>query len=117
MAERSLPDVKQHQYVVSPQCIRADYCSAVKIEGYARDDDAGESQSPVTPNPQSLIPSYSSLVHHRGILVFIRDLNAKDLRIFLIDDDLIDFRILDRSFFRLDLSIQDLGRHVAGLDA
>ena len=41
IAERSLPDVKQHQYVVSPQCIRADYCSAVKIEGYARDDATG----------------------------------------------------------------------------
>ena len=41
IAERSLSDVKQHQYVVSPQCIRADYCSAVKIEGYARDDATG----------------------------------------------------------------------------
>ena len=51
MAERSLPDVKQHQYVVSPQCIRADYCSAVKTLGYARDDATGNPESPVTPNP------------------------------------------------------------------
>ena len=29
---------------------------------FARDDDTGESQSLVTPNPQSLIPSYQSLV-------------------------------------------------------
>ena len=41
IAERSLSDEKQHQYVVSPQCIRADYCSAVEIEGYARDDATG----------------------------------------------------------------------------
>ena len=39
--------------------IHADSRSTVKIKGCARDDDAGESQSLVTPNPQSLIPSYS----------------------------------------------------------
>ena len=48
MAERSLPDVRQHQDIVSPQCIHADFRSAVEIEGYARDNDAGESQSLVT---------------------------------------------------------------------
>ena len=54
MAERSLPDVRQHQDNVFPRRIHADSRRAVEIEGYARDDDAGESQSPVTPNPQSL---------------------------------------------------------------
>ena len=62
MAERSLPDVRQHQDNVFPRRIHADSRRAVEIEGYARDDDAGESQSPVTPNPQSLIPSHASLL-------------------------------------------------------
>ena len=62
--------------------------------------------APPIPSYQSRVTSHSwSLVHHRGILVFIRDLDAKDFCIFLIDDDFIDFRIFDRSFFRLDLSI------------
>ena len=58
IAERSLPNVKHHQNIVFPRRIHADSRSAVKIEGCARDDDAGESQSPVTsyqsleaPNP------------------------------------------------------------------
>ena len=62
MAERSLPDMRQHQDNVFPRRIHADSRRAVEIESYARDDDAGESQSPVTPNPQSLIPSHSSLL-------------------------------------------------------
>ena len=48
IAERSLPDVRQHPDIVSPQCIHADSCRAVEIEGCARDDDAEETQSPVT---------------------------------------------------------------------
>ena len=51
MAERSLPDVRQHQDIVFPKRIHTDSRSAVEIEGCARDDDAGESQSPVTANP------------------------------------------------------------------
>ena len=62
MAERSLPDVRQHQDIVFPKRIHTDSRSAVEIEGCARDDDAGESQSPVTANPQSLIPSHLSLL-------------------------------------------------------
>ena len=58
MAERSLPDVRQHQDNVFPRRIHADSRRAVEIEGYARDDDAGESQSPVTPNPQSLVSNF-----------------------------------------------------------
>ena len=62
MAERSLPDVRQHQDLVFPRRIHADSRSAVEIEGCARDDDAGESQSPVTANPQSLAayPSFQT---------------------------------------------------------
>ena len=41
MAERSLPDVRQHQDLVFPRRIHADSRSAVEIEGCARDDDAG----------------------------------------------------------------------------
>ena len=48
MAERSLPDVRQHQDIVSPQRIHADSCRAVETEGCSRDDDAEEPQSPVT---------------------------------------------------------------------
>ena len=60
IAERSSPDVRQHQDIVFPRRIHADFRSAVKTLGCALDDDAGE--IPVTPNPQSLIPSYSSLL-------------------------------------------------------
>ena len=31
IAERSSPDVRQHQDIVSPQCIHADFRSAVEI--------------------------------------------------------------------------------------
>ena len=48
MAERSLPDVRQHQDIVFPLRMHADFRSAAEIEGYARDDDVGESQSLVT---------------------------------------------------------------------
>ena len=51
IAERSSPDVRQHQDIVFPRRIHADSRSAVKIEGCARDDDAGESQSLLIPNP------------------------------------------------------------------
>ena len=54
IAERSSPDVGQYQDIVFPRRIHADSRSAVKIEGCARDDDAGESQSLLIPNPQSL---------------------------------------------------------------
>ena len=43
IAERSLPDVRQHQDIVFPRRIHADSHSAVETLGYARDDDAGES--------------------------------------------------------------------------
>ena len=39
IAERSSPDVRQHQDIVFPRRIHADSRSAVKIEGCARDDD------------------------------------------------------------------------------
>ena len=39
MAERSLPDVRQHQDIVFPWRIHADYRSAVEIPRLARDDD------------------------------------------------------------------------------
>ena len=45
MAERLLPDVRQHQDIVFPQRMHADSRRAVEIEGCARDDDAVESQS------------------------------------------------------------------------
>ena len=45
MAERLLPDVRQHQDIVFPQHMHADSRRAVEIEGCARDDDAVESQS------------------------------------------------------------------------
>ena len=48
IAERSLPAVRQHQDIVFPRRIRADSHRAVETLGYARDDDAGESQSLVT---------------------------------------------------------------------
>ena len=48
IAERSSPDVRHHQDIVSPRRIHADSRSAVKIEDCARDDDAGKSQSLVT---------------------------------------------------------------------
>ena len=43
IAERSLPDVQQHQDIVFPRRIHADSHSAVETLGYARADDAGES--------------------------------------------------------------------------
>ena len=58
MAECSLPDVRQHLDIVSPQCIPADFRSAVEIEGCARDDDAGKSQSLVTSHSRLLIPRH-----------------------------------------------------------
>ena len=45
IAERSSPDVRQHQDIVFPRRIHADSRSAVKIEGYARNDDAREALS------------------------------------------------------------------------
>ena len=54
IAERSSPDVRQHQDIVFPRRIHADSRSAVKTLGCARDDDARESQSLVTSH-QSLV--------------------------------------------------------------
>ena len=63
IAERSLPDVRQHQDIVFPWRIHADFLQ------YSKDPSATlgmtmlenpSHQSPVTPNPQSLIPSYLS---------------------------------------------------------
>ena len=54
IAERSSPDVRQHQDIVFPRRIHADSRNAVKIEGCTRDDDdndAGESKSLLIPNP------------------------------------------------------------------
>ena len=51
IAERSSSDMRQHQDIVFPRRIHADSRNAVKIEGCARDDDAGESQSLLIPNP------------------------------------------------------------------
>ena len=61
IAERSSPDVRQHQDIVFPRRIHADSRSAVKTLGCARDDDARESQSLVTSH-QSLTPSYSPML-------------------------------------------------------
>ena len=55
IAERSSPDMSQHQDIVFPRRIHADSRSAVKIEGCARDDDAGE--IPVTSHQSLLIPN------------------------------------------------------------
>ena len=49
--------MRQHQDIVFPRRIHADSRNAVKIEGCARDDDAGKSQS-------LLIPSHSSPATH-----------------------------------------------------
>ena len=54
IAERLSSHVRRHQDIILPQRIHADSRSAVKIEGCAQDDDAGESQSLLIPNPQSL---------------------------------------------------------------
>ena len=50
--------MRQHQDIVSPQCIHADSCRAVEIEGCARDDDAEETQSLVTRGSQSLATNH-----------------------------------------------------------
>ena len=53
MAERSLPDVRQHQDIVFPWRIHADYRSAVEIEGCARDDDT---KGWLSPRPSGIAP-------------------------------------------------------------
>ena len=53
MAERSLPDVRQHQDIVFPWRIHADSRRAVEIEGCARDDDT---KGWLSPRPSGIAP-------------------------------------------------------------
>ena len=57
MAERSLPDVRQHQDIVFPWCIHADYRSAVEIHRLARDDDT---KGWLSPRPSGIAPFYTA---------------------------------------------------------
>ena len=63
MAERSLPDVRQHQDIVFPWRIHADYRSAVEIEGCARDDDT---KGWLSPRPSGIASFIRRLSRHHN---------------------------------------------------